>query len=61
MTQRGCNVTIVAFFDIAFLAALVLCDRLSNPLIEVDAVVHEGCPDAVCDGHSLHASVAYAG
>ena len=53
--------TIVAFFDIAFLAALVLCDRLSNPLIEVDAVVHEGCPDAVCDGHSLHASVAYAG
>lgn len=26
-----------------------LCDRLSNPLIEVDAVVHEDCPDVVCD------------
>lgn len=110
MTQRGCNVTIVAFFDIAFLATLPgrtiepavmdrrgtvrsgpltlygsspfahsicvqphedkralftvglvrvrtrpmeatleLCDRLSNPLIEVDAVVHKDCPDAVCD------------
>lgn len=30
-------------------ATLELCDRLSNPLIEVDAVVHETCPDAVCD------------
>lgn len=30
-------------------ATLELCDRLSNPLIEVDAVVHENCPDAVCD------------
>ena len=30
-------------------ATLVLCDRLSNPLIEVDAAVHKGCPDAVCD------------
>lgn len=30
-------------------ATLELCDRLSNPLIEVDAVVHEDCPDAVCD------------
>ena len=30
-------------------AALELCDRLSNPLIEVDAVVHDDCPDAVCD------------
>lgn len=111
MTQRGCNVTIVAFFDIAFLATLPgrtiepavmdrhgtvrsgpltlysrnpfgrslcvqprederkpftvglvcvrigpteatlgLCDRLSNPLIEVDAVVHKGIPlDCVCD------------
>ena len=110
MTQRGCDVMIVAFFDIAFLAALPgrtiepavmdrrgtvrsgpltlygsgpfahsicvqphedkrapftvglvrvrtrpveatleLCDRLSDPLIEVDAVVHEDCPDAVCD------------
>lgn len=28
---------------------LCVCDRLSNPLIEVDAVVHEGCPDVVCD------------
>ncbi len=30
-------------------ATLELCDRRSNPLIEVDAVVHEDCPDAVCD------------
>lgn len=28
---------------------LELCDRLSNPLIEVDAVVHKTCPDVVCD------------
>lgn len=30
-------------------ATLELCDRRSNHLIEVDAVVHEDCPDAVCD------------
>ena len=30
-------------------ATLELCDRLSNPLIEVDAVVHKTCPDVVCD------------
>lgn len=31
-------------------ATLELCDRLSNPLIEVDAVVHKGIPlDCVCD------------
>ena len=31
-------------------ATLGLCDRLSNPLIEVDAVVHKGIPlDCVCD------------
>lgn len=30
-------------------ATLELCDRLSRPLIEVDAVVHEDYPDAVCD------------
>lgn len=30
-------------------ATLELCDRRSNPLIEVDAVVHEACPDVVCD------------
>lgn len=30
-------------------ATLELCDRLSNPLIEIDAVVHEACPDVVCD------------
>lgn len=28
---------------------LELCDRLSNLLIEVDAVVHEACPIVVCD------------
>lgn len=30
-------------------ATLELCDRLSDPLIEVDAVVHETRPDVVCD------------
>lgn len=30
-------------------ATLELCDRLSNLLIEVDAVVHKTCPDVVCD------------
>lgn len=31
-------------------ATLELCDRRSNPLIEVDAVVHKGIPlDCVCD------------
>ena len=31
-------------------ATLELCDRLSNPLIEVDAVVHKNIPlDCVCD------------
>lgn len=30
-------------------ATLELCDRLSNPLIEVDAAVHKTCPDVACD------------
>lgn len=30
-------------------ATLELCDRLSNPLIEVDAVVRRTHPDTVCD------------
>lgn len=30
-------------------ATLELCDGLSNPLIEVDAVVHNDYPDVVCD------------
>lgn len=30
-------------------ATLELCDRLSNPLIEVDAVVRKSCSDVVCD------------
>lgn len=32
-------------------ATLGLCDRFSNPLIEVDAVVHKDCPypTTVCD------------
>ena len=30
-------------------AMLELCDRRSNPLIEVSAVVHETCHDTVCD------------
>ena len=30
-------------------ATLELCDRLSDPLIEVDVVIHEDCPDVVCD------------
>lgn len=28
---------------------LELCDRLSTLLIEVDIVIHEDCPDMVCD------------
>lgn len=31
------------------MATLELCDRLSNPLIEVDVAVSEACPDVVCD------------
>lgn len=30
-------------------ATLELCDRLSNPLIEVDAALHRTRPDVVCD------------
>lgn len=30
-------------------ATLELCDRRSDPLIEVVAVVHNDCPDSVCD------------
>lgn len=30
-------------------ATLELCDRLSEPLIEIDAVMHEARPDVVCD------------
>lgn len=30
-------------------ATLVLCDRRSNPLIEVEVVVHNDYPDVVCD------------
>ena len=30
-------------------ATLELCDRLSNPLIEVDVVVRRTHPDVVCD------------
>lgn len=30
-------------------ATLELCDRRSNPLIEVDAAVNKDCPDVVCD------------
>lgn len=30
-------------------ATLELCDRLSNPLIEVEVEVHEDCPDVVCE------------
>lgn len=40
-------------------ATLELCDRLSNPLIEVDAVVHKTCPDVVCDlGYGVAPSTA---
>lgn len=39
-------------------ATLELCDRLSNPLIEVDAVVHKDLlPDVVCDlGYGIASS-----
>lgn len=41
-------------------ATLELCDRLSNPLIEVDAVVHKDLlPDVVCDlGYGIAPSTA---
>ena len=40
-------------------ATLELCDRTSNPLIEVDAVVHKACPDVVCDvGYGIAPSTA---
>lgn len=38
-----------------------LCDRRSNPLIEVDAVVNRDLPlDCVCDGYILHTRTACA-
>jgi hypothetical protein len=40
-------------------ATLELCDRLSDPRIEVDAVVHKACPDVVCDlGYGIAPSIA---
>lgn len=43
-------------------ATLELCDRLSNPLIEVDAVVREACPDVVCDlGYGIAPGTAIDG
>ena len=44
-------------------ATLELCDRLSNPLIEVDAVVHKDLlPDVVCDlGYGIAPSTAIDG
>lgn len=43
------TVGVVRLETSAHKATLTLMDRLSNPLIEVDVVVHEDCPDVVCD------------
>lgn len=45
----GFTVGLVRVLTTPVRATLVLCDRLSNPLIEVDAVVRDDCPDVVCD------------
>lgn len=48
--RRSFTVGVVRIRTTRRKATLELCDRLSNPLIEVDAVVHEDLPaDVVCD------------
>ena len=48
--QKPFTVGIVRVHTTPGKATLELCDRLSNPLIEVDAVVHKDLPlDCVCD------------
>lgn len=48
--RRSFTVGIVRVRTMPMKATLELCDRLSNPLIEVDAVVHKDLPDdVVCD------------
>lgn len=48
--RKPFTVGIVRVRTMPMKATLELCDRLSNPLIEVDAVVHKDLPlDCVCD------------
>lgn len=47
--RRPFTVGIVRVCTMPKKATLELCDRLSNPLIEVGAVVNKTCPDVVCD------------
>lgn len=47
--RKPFTVGIVQLETCAHKATLTLMDRLSDPLIEVDAVVHEDCPDVVFD------------
>lgn len=47
--RKPFTVGLVCVRTTPMMATLELCDRLSNPLIEVDAVVNEGCLDVVCD------------
>lgn len=48
--RKPFTVGIVRVHTMPMKATLELCDRLSNPLIEVDAVVHKDLPlDCVCD------------
>lgn len=58
--RKPFTVGIVRVRTTARKATLELCDRLSNPLIEVDAVVHKDLlPDVVCDlGYGIAPSTA---
>lgn len=47
--RKPFTVGIVRVRTMPMKATFELCDRLSDPLIEVDAVVHKTCPDVVCD------------
>ena len=47
--RKPFTVGIVRVRTIPRKATLELYDRLSNALIEVDAVLHKTCPDVVCD------------
>ena len=47
--RKPFTVGIVRLRTMPMKATLELCDRLSNPLIEVDAVMQKTGPDVVCD------------
>lgn len=57
--RKSFTVGIVRVRTTPMKSTLGLCDRLSNPLIEVDAVVHKTCPDVVCDlGYGIATGIA---